>query len=677
MLALCEQHISSVIMWWTPDTIDSAVTRQFVCSQLLPQEIERLDKPLGFGDGLTDGTYWEWIDTKARRIFLILVDLGVPDQIFGVIDDSWDDEDLPIARDQVERLALTPSKDEKSEKKFYYRQFYYLLRPLKKDEHIVYQDNEVVPLDVLEKKQTLATGHSSSHVDRVVLPDQPGMVFCRRRIPLVPGGGPEALSQEDLLYEINGIKHVQNEHLISYWGSYTHQGYAYLLFTPATEYNLKSFITTTPNSIKNLEKEDRRKLVMNWILCLVDTLCYVHNRGLSHGNIKPSTVLFSHDNQVHFADFTRFNADVFAAMTDKTSFDKESYDYAAPEQWFRPSSGALPPSPTHRRATMASISTSPEHPTHFSINRSLTEYNSPLALMHAPTPQLNPQAADIFSLGCVILDLLSFLLKKHGRPFAAHRGAKHKSPGRGGAVLDSSFHKNLGQVESWMSQLAKDAAKKDDQIFRGISPILHVVERMLSLHPSERPAAHDVQTRMYQILRDACGISEPHCVHQYGGWDFGIGSLKLNSPTTGLSTSPRTNSAENFDTMSIMTKRSSGGSRSITDQYQHRRASSSSGGSSTIRRADSVRDQQQRKQPSFERERVATTVAGDIGGHAALSSTHVTTGGGGFQAIKNLRSISTKVRSPWYHQTSPTSATPISPIYATAGKHQQELLSSY
>ncbi|KAM7209499.1 protein kinase [Naviculisporaceae sp. PSN 640] len=635
-------------MWWTPDTIDSAVTRQFVCSQLLPQEIERLDKPLGFGDGLTDGTYWEWIDQKARRIFLILVDLGVPDQIFGVIDDSWDDEDLPIARDQVERLALTPSKDEKSEKKFYYRQFYYLLRPLKKDEHIVYQDNEVVPLDVLEKKQTLATGHSSNHVDRVVLPDQPGMVFCRRRIPLGPGGGPEALSQEDLLYEINGIKHVQNEHLISYWGSYTHQGYAYLLFTPATEYNLKSFITTTPTSIKNMEKEARRKLVMNWILCLVDTLCYVHNRGLSHGNIKPSTVLFSHDNQVHFADFTRFNADVFAAMTDKTSFDKESYDYAAPEQWFRPSSGALPPSPTHRRATLVSISTSPENPSHFSISRSLTDYNnSPLALMHAPTPQLNPQAADIFSLGCVILDLLSFLLKKHGKPFAAHRSAKHKSPGRGGAVLDSSFHKNLGQVESWMTQLAKDASKKDDQIFRGISPMLHVVERMLALHPSERPAAHDVQTRMYQILRDACGISEPHCVHQYGGWDFGIGSLKLNSPTTGLSTSPRTNSAENFDTMSIMTKRSSGGARSITDQYQHRRTSSSS-------------------------------VAADIGGGLIpLSASHHGAGGGGFQAIKNLRSISTKVRSPWHHQTSPTAAAPINPIYGAAAKHQQELLSSY
>ncbi|KAJ8129898.1 hypothetical protein O1611_g3732 [Lasiodiplodia mahajangana] len=85
-----------VTMWWDTSLIETTVTRQFVCSHLIPEEVERLDQPLGFGDGLTDGTYWEWIE-KAKRIFLILADLGIPDQIFGIIDDSWDDNDLPIA----------------------------------------------------------------------------------------------------------------------------------------------------------------------------------------------------------------------------------------------------------------------------------------------------------------------------------------------------------------------------------------------------------------------------------------------------------------------------------------------------------------------------------------------------------------------------------------------------
>ena len=596
-------------MWWDPDTIDRAVTREFVCSHLLPDEIERLDRQLGFGDGLTDGTYWEWIDEKAKRIFLILVDLGVPDQIFGVIDDSWDDEDLPVALDQVERLALTAEKDEKLERRFYHRQFYYLLRTLRKGEHAVYQDNEVVPLDVAERKQTLAAGQNHNHpVDRVVLPNQPGMVFCRRRVPLACGFGQGYMSQEDFLYEVNSIRNVQNDHLVSYWGSYVHQGYGYVLFTPATDSTLKSFLVTTPASMKNRDKYEQRRLVMNWIHCLVDTLCFLHNRGLSHGNIRPSTVLFSQDD-IYFSDFTIFNTDVLTSA-DRTSFDKEAYDYAAPEQWFRPTTG--PPSPVHRRATLSMMSTSPDSH-NFTISRSLTEHgpNSPVTMMHAPTPHLNPQAADIFSLGCVILELLSFLLKKQGRPFATYRAAKHKTPGRGGAVPDSSFHKNLGQVESWMTQLAKDASKKDDQLFRGISPMLHIVERMLSLHPSERPGAQDVQARMYKILTESCGISEPHCVHQYGGWDFGIGSLKLDSPA--LVRNP------SHDTMSITTKRNSGSGASV----DHKRLS----GGSLWRSASVV---SHAREPEPERDRTSK-MAHDLGS--------------GLRAIQNLR-IRDKVR-PW------------------------------
>ncbi|KAK4455464.1 protein kinase [Podospora aff. communis PSN243] len=600
-------------MWWDPDTIDKAVTRQFVCSHLLPDEIERLDRPLGFGDGLTDGTYWEWIDEKARRIFLILVDLGVPDQIFGVIDDSWDDEDLPVAKDQVDRLALTAERDEKMERRFYQRQFYYLLRPLQKGDHKVYQDNEVVPLDIVEKK-TLAAGQTNNHpVDKVVLPNQPNMVFCRRRVPLACGFGQGYMSQEDFLYEVNNIRNVQNDHLVSYWASYVHQGYGYVLFTPATDSSLKSFLTTTPAWMKNLDKHRQRELVMNWIHCLVDTLCFLHNRGLSHGNIRPSTVLFSGEN-IFFADFTIFNPEALTGG-EKNSFDKEAYDYAAPEQWFRPTSG--PPSPIHRRATLSMLSTSPDNH-NFAISRSLTDYgpNSPMAMMHAPTPHLNPQAADVFSLGCVILELLSFLLKKQGRPFATYRAAKHKTPGRGGAVPDSSFHKNLGQVESWMTQLAKDASKKDDRVFRGVSPMLHVIERMLSLHPSERPAAHDVQARLYNILTDACGISEPHCVHQYGGWDFGIGSLKLDSPTL-----VRNNSN---DTMSIATKRSSGSGASL--DYKRM-----SGGSTTVRRTGSISTHVRDPSPQEAPRDRTSKMPHDLGS--------------GLRAIQNLR-LRDKVR-PW------------------------------
>jgi serine/threonine protein kinase len=598
-------------MWWDADRIERTVTRAFVCSHLLPEEVSRLDLALGFGDGLTDGTYWEWIDEKAKRIFLVLVDLGVPDQIFGIIDDSWDDQDLPVPLDQVERLALTASRDEKLEKRFYYRQFHYLLRPIEYGEHVIYSNVEVVPIDVLEKR--------GAAVDKVEIPDQRGQTLCRTRIPL--GAERGCLSPEDFLYEINSIRNLQNEHLVSYYASYVHQGYGYVLFTPASDFNLKAMLATVPNSVKNLDKPVRRQLIVEWVHCLVDTLCFIHNRNLSHGNIRPSTILFNDNNHIFFSDFTPLSADMLDMGDEKSFFDKESYNYAAPEQWFKPAAG--PTSPIHRKATLSSMSSSPDD-TAFSISRAGAEHHSntrPQAMTNSDDHYLNPQAADIFSLGCIILELLGILLKRQTRAFAAHRGAKHKTAGRGGAVLDSSFHKNLGQVETWMTGLAKDAARKDDPAFRGIVPMLHVVERMLAYNPTERPSARDVQTRMYQIIREDCGIDEPHCVHQYGGWDFGMGSLKLMSPTLSAPPIPPSSSYgfyEDADGMSIMTKSSSssgGNGAARVRSLQHSRTHSS-GGSSSGRAYTHSKDGQPRERDGKGREKAPKVLAFQGGGRS-------------------------------------------------------------
>ncbi|KAI0602435.1 kinase-like domain-containing protein [Biscogniauxia sp. FL1348] len=553
-------------MWWDAHLIESTVTRQFVCSHLAPEDVPQLDIPLSFGDGLTDGTYWEWIDEKAKRIFLILVDLGMASQIFKVIDNSWEDHDLPIHPDQVENLALVSPKSGKVDKKgFYTRQFHYLVRYIEKGDHVVYQDAEVVPVCVVDKRAGLS---SNAAVDRVELPHRPGEVFSRRRIPL--GTAPGSLSNDDLLIEINNIRNVQNDHIVSYFGSYTYQDFAYVLFTCPSDFNLKSLLTTMPGSVKSLPKQERRHKLMNWIHCLADTLCYLHNRGRAHGNIKPSTILFDSNNHIFYTNMSRLSAEALAASTsDKSSFDKEAYDFAAPELWHRPAPSHSTAS--HRKSTFTatSASSTSSDGTTFSINRGHGEPTSPSAVLHAPNPLLNPQAADIFSLGCVILELITLQMKRQTRSFAAHRAAKHKTPGRGGAVLDSSFHKNLGQVESWMAGLAKDAAKKDDQVFRGIAPTLQLAAWMLAVPPNERPTAQEVEQRMYKILTEDCGIAEPHCVHQYDTWDFGLSSLRLNINNN--------NNNRQGDNYSIATRvHSSGGvaSRPTSTIAGHARSSS-------------------------------------------------------------------------------------------------------
>lgn len=530
--------------WWDLALIEKTVTRQFVVSHLQPNDVENLDKAPGFGDGLTDGTYWEWIESKAKRIFLILVEIGLPDQIFGVVDHSWDDDDLPLSLNDVERLTAT--KDHKLNWRFWDRQFYYVLREIEEGVHMVYEDDEVVPIDIVDKKQA-TTLSQSRQVDRVVLPNRPNRSFCRWRLPA--GSVPNGMSQVEFLREIRSTRKFRNEHIISYYASYTHLEFIYVLLTTTSEHGLKTVLTNTPASFKALSKQDQQTHILNWIHCLADALCYLHSKGRCHGNIKLSSVVFDTSYRALFADMTNSSFDALTTSSDKTAFNKESYDYAAPEQWFRPTSNNVF---VGRSPSNSSTSAATGNYT-FSISRGGGDHST----FQSPTPHLNAQAADIFSFGCIVLELISLLLKRTTKTFAAHRGAKHKLAGRGGAPSDTSFHKNIGQVESWMAGLAKDASKKDDHIFRGVAPMLQIVARMLSVSPQDRPTARTVEQQMYRVITIHCGIMEPHCVHQYEGSDIGLRNLKIKDHES----SP----------ILISTKQHSSGNRAFTGIFSSRK----------------------------------------------------------------------------------------------------------
>jgi hypothetical protein len=110
---------ANVPTWWTDDCVDATVNREYVYSQLRADEQELLKQSPSFADGLTDDTYLDWILTKARRFFLTLVDSGVPDQIFGIVDDSYDDGDLPIDEGSIPDLHLSYEQSPALNKRFY------------------------------------------------------------------------------------------------------------------------------------------------------------------------------------------------------------------------------------------------------------------------------------------------------------------------------------------------------------------------------------------------------------------------------------------------------------------------------------------------------------------------------------------------------------------------------
>lgn len=534
------------MLWWDDDRIDSTVDRAYVMSHLRSGEARRLDQQVEFGDGLTDDTYMEWIETKAKRIFLILVDIGVPDQIFGVVDDSWDDDDLPIPLDQVERLQLTARRDQRLEKKFFQRQFTYLLRHLRPGENIIYQDVEIVPLEVAERRQIPGSATPTpSNAERVCLPGRPNDVLCQRRIPL--GDAPGQLPMVEFLSGIEKLKARYHRHMVSLWGSYIHRSYGYLLLTPVHDMTLKTVLGTLPPSLKIMAKEDRRTLLMNWIHCLTDAVASLHTEGIAHGNIKPSNVLLDNDNRIFLVDCGLF------AMKQTKQFDQETFDYAAPERP-RPCQtptahnfssipypyGVIsPPSSSSLRrpslASPASPAASPAlsfatlppssprmpplgSPLTPSFSKTFMSRNQiPPSPPSSPPPPLDPLKTDIYSLGCIYLEILTILLKRQSKAFVQHRSAKNKTGGRGG-LPNSSFQDNPAQVESWTFSLLKDAKKREDRIYRGISHLLNLTTRMLSPNPVNRPSAKYCEERTYEILTKISGLPKTHCGGNHAVW---------------------------------------------------------------------------------------------------------------------------------------------------------------
>lgn len=314
--------------WWTDDRIDATVNRAFILAQLTPDECKLLEQSISFGGGLTDDTYLDWILERAKRFFLILVEIGVPDQIFGLVDESYDDADLPIALSVVPDLRLTQDPDRNLDRKFYKTQFKFLVRNITEGANVQYTEEETIPVETVGLKAGIVP-LGKDGTDKVRLASQRHEVFARKRVPL--NQPPNHVSEADVLSEIHSLRKLAHQHLASIYASYSHGDSIYVLFTPASEYTLKSFIADTPKHFENLPKSKRREILINWPHCLANGLDWLHNQGLAHGAVRPSNVLVDASFRIFLGQGDAFNITHSSIKAD----DVEIYQYAAPERWKR------------------------------------------------------------------------------------------------------------------------------------------------------------------------------------------------------------------------------------------------------------------------------------------------------------------------------------------------------
>ncbi|KAF4301227.1 protein kinase domain-containing protein [Botryosphaeria dothidea] len=519
--SLVTPHAPLQQLWWTQERIDAKVTADFVASRLRKEERELLNKPLAFGDGLTDDTYLEWILERAKRLFLTLVEVGVPDQIFGVIDDSWDDEDLPISFDTVERLALSRKKDDQLNRKFYQTQFTFLLRELHRGAHIDYGPNEVIPMEHVYK---LPPAAALQHWSRVHLPKKPHEVFVRRRVSL--GENSEA-GKEEFLKDVAVAQEIGHQHIAPVWASYTSKGNGFVITPFVGQHTLKSFIDhRTPAQYMQLSLPDRRILLLNWMHCLADAVATIHGHDLVHGAISPSNIVVDERNDIAFCDIGSLKS----LQGDKKILPEEVYNYVAPEAHEQSLANLLAPTTSPSKSKPRRASMDSEASSHGSQNSAKTTRtarkighmaNASFAAFDfgfnnkspaKPDDALSATSfADVFSLGCIFLDILTFMIKKKPSDFIKHRTTKHKTPGKSGSRSDASFHANIDKLHTWMQHLETLAMEHEDVHFRTFAPLLTLIRDMVQPVPEARLSSFSVADRLRDLLADHAGLVNLHC----------------------------------------------------------------------------------------------------------------------------------------------------------------------
>lgn len=316
-------------LWWPEDRIKATLCSEYVFSHLPSNILHRLVEPLPWGEGLTSETYLDWIISKAGRLFLILVDIGIPDRIFALVDESFDDSDLPIAAHSVDRLHLSPEiGDPALESKFFLAQWRFIVRGIGKGGYVKYTENEGVPVELLRTGTALVR----EGVEKVVLAGAVCRVYLRTQVTI--GGAPHFFEEDEVLEEIRSLRRLSHDHVYSIFGSYFVDRTVCILFTGVYERTLISFFTDVPQHFKRLPKAQRREILLNWPHCLANGLSWLHTHNQVHGAIRPSNILVDADYRIFLGQFEALDTLLPPVRVD----DVESYQYGAPERWVRSAS---------------------------------------------------------------------------------------------------------------------------------------------------------------------------------------------------------------------------------------------------------------------------------------------------------------------------------------------------
>ena len=306
--------------------------------------------------------------------------------------------------------------------------------------------------------------------------------------------------------EVDNMRGLRHPHIAALLGTFTYQARVNILIFPAARCDLQYFMnqmsedpgdldtTDTSQQLHSLDAisersstrkgghrsswpvtlsaESRSEILRGYFVCLSQALRYLHEQDVRHKDIKPANILIDQSNSVILTDFgisRRFPKNSSHVTDDEANF---TWKYASPE-------------------------------------------------MMEDMRMGRDDASDVFSLGCVFLEMATLLLKGTLKGLSDHCSTTVNE-----SAKDEAYHRNLQKVYVWINDL---------RISRGFQPILehrvpenllenqefppssdnHLIvalvdiREMLDEVPKNRPTSEKLRLRFKNISSKPCRDCDP------------------------------------------------------------------------------------------------------------------------------------------------------------------------
>ncbi|KAF2122299.1 kinase-like domain-containing protein, partial [Lophiotrema nucula] len=311
--------------------------------------------------------------------------------------------------------------------------------------HVDFTARETVPLEQLSAIKP--TGSLEKSVDRVrMLGDSDERVLVRKRFVLT-----RSTQKVVFLKQIQDFKQLDHKNIGRLLCSYAQPSHVGIV-TAAAQYSLDDYLAMPGDS-------NRSRLLIDWMHDLSSGLEYLHTQSISHKNIRPRKILID-GSRIFFSAFGIGNGSGTLSPTSLSSqrldqlsayFQDQSYIYAAPE-------------------AIVSRGKKPGRP------------------------------ADVFSLGCVFLSMMTVAQNQHLSHFTSHRASSSQ---------DASFHAHLDRVGTWRLRLLAVAnsglrsgttgSGRRQRQLRTEAEWLQIIERMIQAEPMKRTKMKKIMSYLTEL----------------------------------------------------------------------------------------------------------------------------------------------------------------------------------